>query len=546
MNIFRIKNKKAFTLVEILVVVFIISLLGGLLMISLSKSKSKGGDLKIINDINQIQSALENYKNIEGSYPEQLNLGEALIGPNTGVIFMSKVPSEKFVRDGNCHYDNYEYIILNNGSYALNFCLRNNIENLSLGENCLVYSGVLDEPCYPGIYSVSEISEMIEVNNYVPVASASELNSLRNDISQLMGVGTRWENYYETGLDKKYVQVKDIDLSSYSNFNKIGETTVGLEIVYDGAGFEIRNLKINIIQSNVGLFSFLSVNGIISNVRLFGDISATSSTNIGGIVGRMEGLINNSYFEGSVNGGYNVGGIAGSCRKTIYNSSVNNSEIFGINNVGGFSGDNQTSSLIEGSFVGEGVFVDGSRYIGGFVGYNQGSIFDSSSLADVNAYTDFGGGFVGWNLEGANIDSCKSMGSLSSNSWLYKGGFVGHNRGNITNSYSSVDVRNGSHLGGFVGRIFLNSISNCYSYGLVSGGTDAGGFAGSVGGGNIYNSYYDLETSSKTDTGKGNPRTTKQMQEGYANSIVDGDSMYTGWDSGKWKFTPSNRYPELN
>jgi predicted nucleotidyltransferase len=63
--------------------------------------------------------------------------------------------------------------------------------------------------------------------------------------------------------------------------------------------------------------------------------------------------------------------------------------------------------------------------------------------------------------------------------------------------------------------------------------------------GSVNNSYYDSEISGQADTGKGFPRTTKQMQEGYANSMIDGDSMYTAWDNDIWKFGLINKYPEL-
>src|SRR6056297_2236856 len=68
---------------------------------------------------------------------------------------------------------------------------------------------------YPetALYTESEANTMITTQDYIPVASASELNTLRNNTTQKMGAGTRWEDDYTTGLDKKYIVVAEIDVA---------------------------------------------------------------------------------------------------------------------------------------------------------------------------------------------------------------------------------------------------------------------------------------------------------------------------------------------
>jgi len=36
------------------------------------------------------------------------------------------------------------------------------------------------------------------------------------------------------------------------------------------------------------------------------------------------------------------------------------------------------------------------------------------------------------------------------------------------------------------------------------------------------------------------------MQEGTADSTINGDSMYSGWNTTNWNFGDVNSYPELN
>jgi prepilin-type N-terminal cleavage/methylation domain-containing protein len=146
-NFLFIRNKKAFTFVEILVAVLIVALISTLVMISLSNSRSKGRDLKRINDVNQIQVALENYKNVEGRYPEQLIPEESLVG-SSSLVFMNSIPSNQGYSLNSCLYDSYYYENLEGGeSYQINFCLENNNNNFDEGLKCAGPNGILNVPC---------------------------------------------------------------------------------------------------------------------------------------------------------------------------------------------------------------------------------------------------------------------------------------------------------------------------------------------------------------------------------------------------------------
>ena len=71
-------RQAGFTLIELLVVIAIIGILATLLILQLNTARSKGRDAKRITDINQLQTAIEQYFDDNGSYPADIT--DALIG----------------------------------------------------------------------------------------------------------------------------------------------------------------------------------------------------------------------------------------------------------------------------------------------------------------------------------------------------------------------------------------------------------------------------------------------------------------------------------
>lgn len=64
------KNKKGFTLVELLVVVAIIGLLSTLAVVALGSARQKARDAKRVSDIKQVQTALELFFSDSNRYPQ--------------------------------------------------------------------------------------------------------------------------------------------------------------------------------------------------------------------------------------------------------------------------------------------------------------------------------------------------------------------------------------------------------------------------------------------------------------------------------------------
>jgi prepilin-type N-terminal cleavage/methylation domain-containing protein len=75
-------SRRAFTLVELLVVTSIIGLLSTIAIVSMNSAKSKSRDTKRMADIRQIVTAMQLYYQDNGAYPDTLALG-CTCGQNT-------------------------------------------------------------------------------------------------------------------------------------------------------------------------------------------------------------------------------------------------------------------------------------------------------------------------------------------------------------------------------------------------------------------------------------------------------------------------------
>ncbi len=112
-------------------------------------------------------------------------------------------------------------------------------------------------------------------------------------------------------------QTSDIDLAKISDWTPIG--IYGKEKyfngIYDGDGYEIRNLHIDAPKKNVGLFGVL--NGTVMNLNLV-DCNITGKC-VGGITSHGKAKIYNCYVSGSLDGTGRIGGIADNAAADIIN-----------------------------------------------------------------------------------------------------------------------------------------------------------------------------------------------------------------------------------
>ena len=195
------------------------------------------------------------------------------------------------------------------------------------------------------------------------------------------------------------------------------------------------------------------------------------------------------------------------------------------------------------------VDVTGGNYVGGLVGWNEGSVTVSYVTGVVEGTGIDTGGLVGWNV--GTITASYATATVTGGG-LDAGGLVGGNgsQAQITASYASGTVTGTGRVGGLAG-FNAGRITVSYARGTVTGtGTPTGGLV-AMNIGRVTASYWDTTTSGQSSSGGGTGKTTSELQEpsGYS------DTIYADWNvnidgvSGNddpWHFGTPSQYPVLN
>jgi hypothetical protein len=299
-------------------------------------------------------------------------------------------------------------------------------------------------------------------------------------------------------LDKHFIQTGDIDASASAEFqNGSGFRRIGIQGSpftgsFNGNRYMISDLTIhfNKIDKHNGLFGYVK-NGQIKNVTinnsnqlvqnkspkktaflqdqykdslLMKSIDRSDAGGIGGLVGLNDGgIISNCSFIGIVGGSINqapsglVGGNTGIIENSFFEGSVGGGG--GIGLVGWNTG-KIMNSYATGNFSGMTAY--------GLVGFNYGDIIRSHADAHVSA-SNFAAGLVGTN-EGI-IDESYSVGIVNGNKKA--AGLVLFNNGKIKNSYSMASIELNS-VAGFdnietTGLVIENQINGVIKYSYTTG-----------------------------------------------------------------------------
>ncbi len=299
---------------------------------------------------------------------------------------------------------------------------------------------------------------------------------------------------YQGGYN--FIQTADINASAtrYWNDGK-GFSPIGVSWnscfngVYDGGGFTIDSLYINRPDhDNIGMFGFV-LEGSIKGVGLI-NCDVTGGSFVGGLIGfTYMGELTDSYNSGVVTGEHHIGGLGGKNDQGTVSSCHSSCDVSASYYVGGFFGGNHYGTISD--CYSDGTAIGTSTWVGGLIGECSGSINNCYSSCDVEG-SQWIGGLVG-NVF-ADISNCYSYGTVTGDSWV--GGLIGANQSGV--------------------------IINCYSFSSISANYIVGGLIGKdYSGGTIYDCYYNSDLTGQSDTGKGEPLTTKEMQT---------FSMYENWD----------------
>lgn len=334
------------------------------------------------------------------------------------------------------------------------------------------------------------------IENPYQISTPEQLNAVRND------------------LDAHYIQINDIDMSGWGNWEPIGQVIPpysyksGTDLPYDnsayfsgsynGKNYSINNLKIN--NSSVtpstdcyGLFAGIK-NAVIENVNLnidyqiekgstdyeniFNETGIDYSICVGGIVGRssFSSRISNCFTSGNINvsdiSTAYIGGIIGfepntiGSDPTVISSCRNNIDI-----------------CVYGAYI----QMSPTIYVGGIGGYGF-TISQCENQGDIgvtNGHTVYCGGIIG-NTHYDTFDIlslCKNSGNITvaSKTFAICGGIAGYqemqiskciNYGNIsgkvTNSTGYFVYGGGNcDIGGITGRA-TDNIDTCINHGNIS------------------------------------------------------------------------------
>ena len=276
------------------------------------------------------------------------------------------------------------------------------------------------------------------------IASKTQLNNVRNYLY------ANFKMIADIEFDDADFEEGGDFYNNGAGFAPIGSSAFAFTGTFDGDGYVIKNLYVNIKSSSfdvyAGLFGYNE--GTIKNLGIVdGSVSASSPfAYAGGIAGYN--------YKGTITNCYNTGSVSASS--------------------------------------------DDYTYAGGIAGYNKGTIQNCYNTGSVSASSDdntYAGGIAGYNKEGT-ITNCYNIGVVSASSssnyaYAYAGGIAGVNEGTITNCYntgsvlaSSSSSRNAVANAGGIAGSNSGTITNCYNTGRVSASSKASAYAGGIAGKN--------------------------------------------------------------
>ncbi len=237
--------------------------------------------------------------------------------------------------------------------------------------------------------------------------------------------------------------------------------------------------------SNVGGFAGLISNlGNITECHSTGKVTAESSTDVGGLIGKLygSGKLNLCYHEnGAVQGKSNVGGLIGYIFANGKDSVIITGSFakFTKDNIDDVIGQHEVGGLI-------GYVYDYSNSDTGFFVircYADGEIYLGTDTSNENA-----GGLIGSYYRHGSpglvpISECFASGKVTA--YQNAGGLIGQtDYCKITNSYSNAEVVATKNVGGLVGYIQTTSyIDYCYAVGTIANSNSS--FGGLVGKNNV-------------------------------------------------------------
>ena len=300
-------------------------------------------------------------------------------------------------------------------------------------------------------------------------------------------------NKDDFGLDKKYLQVDNIDMDNKA-FTPIGsDDSNKFAGNYNGGNYQISNISLNTTSTYAGLFGITSEDAVISNV-----------------------IVNDIMIDGTAK---YVGGVV----------AYNNGKVLDCKTTGGLLKTTASDS-----------------YAGGVAGINNKEVFTSSFNGGEISSASKLGGVVALNQNGY-VQDCYARGSFKPATASEMGGVVAQNiatvaglRANITNCYST--MKNTDTTNSKVGMVVYRNVNSDNTTDLSNDSSTKN---------RVYGSYYDTTQGYTGIYGVVDPTNgifvnalTDKTQAGYATYSKSGSN--TTWNFTRvWKIdgTVNNGYP---
>ena len=207
-------------------------------------------------------------------------------------------------------------------------------------------------------------------DGYIEVSNHAQFDSIREDLDgngdPTSGGSAAYNNDFPnrdgnaatrmgcpSGNCVGYELTADIDLTTYSNWVPIGNTTTAYSGNFKGNGFTIDNLTISSTVDGVGLFGSATTASRIESVGVINaNVTTTNATGyIGALVGYSRGIVVGCWSSGSVTGTNAVGGLVGwSPNANAITSSYSHASATGLTHVGGLLGAAQGSATVTNSY----------------------------------------------------------------------------------------------------------------------------------------------------------------------------------------------------
>ena len=239
------------------------------------------------------------------------------------------------------------------------------------------------------------------------------------------------------------ILMADIDLA--------GADFAGIPIFcgsFDGNGHTVSGLSITQDGSNMGLFRYVDDSALIRDLTVSGKVIPDGSRSaVGGIAGHNAGNILNCFFDGTVSGAEDVGGVVG------------------INAVTGILDSCHASGV-----------VTGKHRTGGIAGNNQGVIRSCNNRSQVNTTAEEN------QVALSDISLSTIVGSESAGTVTDIGGIAGTSSGIIRQSKNRGNVgyqHMGYNVGGIAGTQ-SGYLYRCENFAQVYGRKEVGGIVGQM------------------------------------------------------------------